>query len=228
LNVSSDRLLGQDRLGSATLWLVGAGGHGAVVAEAALASGWQDVVFFDDRWPELTESRGWPVLGDRERLLQSFNNSTRRPAGVLVAIGDNERRLVITDQLLQAGAPVATVIHPFSSVSPSAEIGIGCAVLAGSVLNAGVRIGRASIVNTRASIDHDSEIGEGVHICPGATLAGTVRVGPRAWLGIGSCIIQNISIGSDVFVAAGATVVGDVPDRGRVAGCPARPIRRPA
>ncbi len=224
MQISSDALSNQAQPDRSALWLFGAGGHGAVVAEAALAAGWRKIVFFDDRWPGHFENRGMPVLGDLAQMLQTIENPARRPSGVLVAIGENERRLTITNQLLKIGANVTTVIHPFSSVSPSADISVGCAVLAGSILSAGVRLGKASIVNTRASIDHDCEIGEGVHICPGVTVAGNVHVGHRVWLGIGSSTIQGIRIGTDAFVAAGATVIRDVPDSTRVAGCPARPM----
>ena len=48
-----------------TLLVIGAGGHGKAVAEAALLSGeWQRIAFVDDRWPELREGFGWPVVAD--------------------------------------------------------------------------------------------------------------------------------------------------------------------
>lgn len=48
-----------------TLLIIGAGGHGKAVAEAALLSGeWQRIAFADDRWPELRETFGWPVVCD--------------------------------------------------------------------------------------------------------------------------------------------------------------------
>lgn len=208
------------------LWIVGAGGHGAVVAEAALAAGWAAVAFFDDRWPSLAHSRGFPVLGTVEALPQHLASATEPPAGVVVAIGDNTRRLELTQALAAAGAPLATVVHPFTAVSPTASLGAGSVVLAGAVLNAGARVGLAGIVNTRASIDHDCAIGHGVHVCPGVTLAGNVSVHDLAWLGIGSCAIQGVHIGRGALVAAGATVVRNVPAGARVAGCPAKEMKR--
>jgi sugar O-acyltransferase (sialic acid O-acetyltransferase NeuD family) len=208
------------------LWIVGAGGHGAVVAEAARAAGWDSVAHFDDRWPAVTESRGWPVRGNLAELTARLTQFGPQSDGLVVAIGDNARRLELSLALAQAGAPLVTVVHPFSAVSPTAELGAGTVVLAGAVLNAGTRVGTACIVNTRASIDHDCTIGDGVHICPGVTLAGHVSVQDLAWMGIGSCAIQGVKVGRAALVAAGATVVDDVAPGARVAGCPAKEMKR--
>ncbi|WP_425268970.1 hypothetical protein [Legionella anisa] len=34
---------------------MGAGGHGKVVADAALCSGWDSIIFYDDNWPKKAE-----------------------------------------------------------------------------------------------------------------------------------------------------------------------------
>jgi hypothetical protein len=38
------------------LAILGASGHGKVVADAAGLAGWDEVVFFDDAWPGLTQN----------------------------------------------------------------------------------------------------------------------------------------------------------------------------
>ena len=45
------------------LALLGASGHGKVVADAALAGEWDEVAFFDDAWPQRQRNGVWPVLG---------------------------------------------------------------------------------------------------------------------------------------------------------------------
>lgn len=205
------------------LWIVGAGGHGRVVADAAMASGrWESLSFFDDRWPAITTAGDLQVAGTLATLKARLAGSSAAHAEVIVAIGDNARRLEVSDELAAAGARLATVVHPFSAISASATIEPGSVVLAGAVLNPGVRVGRACIVNTRASIDHDCEIGNGIHVCPGVTLAGNVCVQDLVWIGIGSCTIQGISIGHSAVVGAGAAVVDDVRPGTTVVGCPAR------
>lgn len=207
------------------LCIVGAGGHGVVVADAAQASGrWSAIAFFDDRWPDVAAIDRWPVLGALSALRERL--AGRNDLQAVVAIGDNRRRLALTRELAAAGARLATVIHPFTAISASAEIGAGSVVLAGSVVNPRARIGEAAILNTRASVDHDCAIGHGVHLCPGSTLAGNVTVHDLAWVGIGSSVIQGVTIGAASIVGAGAAVIRDVREGATVAGCPAREMQR--
>jgi sugar O-acyltransferase (sialic acid O-acetyltransferase NeuD family) len=208
------------------LWILGAGGHGVVVADAAEASGaWTSIAFFDERWPGVAASLQWPVLGDTAAL----HGHLARGAGdaaVVVAVGDNTRRLELTRALAQAGAALATVIHPSAAISRHAILGAGSVVFAGAAINPRARLGLAAVVNTRASVDHDCTIGDGVHLCPGVTLAGNVTVRDRAWVGIGSCVIQGVTVGEDSIVGAGSAVTRDVRPSATVGGCPAKEIKR--
>lgn len=207
------------------LWVLGAGGHGVVVADAARAAArWSAIVFFDDRWPELGAVGEWPVRGTTAMLRERL--AVQDGVQVVVGVGDNRRRLALCRELAAAGARLATVIHPFTAISPSAEFGAGTVVMAGTVVNPRARIGEAAILNTRASVDHDCVIGDGVHLCPGTTLAGNVTVQDLAWVGIGSSVIQGVTIGATSVVGAGAAVIRDVRDGSTVAGCPAREIQR--
>jgi sugar O-acyltransferase (sialic acid O-acetyltransferase NeuD family) len=208
------------------LWIVSAGGHGAVVAEAAVAARqWDAIAFVDDRHPALGPVLGHPVVGTTADLLRQVQASPDGPVQVVIALGDNTRRLQLSESLRAAGATLATVIHPFTAISPSASIGEGSVVLAGATVNARARIGLAAIVNTRASVDHDCTVGDGVHLCPGSTLAGTVTVRDRVWLGIGACAIQGVTIGEGAVVGAGSAVIRDVRAGATVAGCPAKEIK---
>lgn len=209
-----------------TLWIVGAGGHGAVVAEAAHTVGrWSAIAFFDDRHPAIEPVLGWPVIGTFPDLVNRLDTAGTSKVEVLVAVGSNARRLELTRRLVDAGAMLATVIHPFTAVSPSASIGAGSVVLAGATINARARLGLASIVNTGASVDHDCVVGDAVHLCPGSTLAGIVTVRDRVFFGIGACAIQGVTIGEASIVGAGSAVIRDVGPGTTVAGCPAKEIK---
>lgn len=168
------------------LRIIGGGGHGKVVAETALACGYDDIAFLDQRWPEQTRTGRWPVVG------------------------------------VPAQGPV--LAHPSAILSPSATIGAGTLIVAGSILNADARLGMGVILNTGASVDHDCEIGDFAHISPGARLAGGVRIGARSWIGIGAVVREGVTIGADVMVGAGAAVICDIADGTQVAGVPAKPF----
>lgn len=209
------------------LCILGAGGHGAVVADAALLSGsWNSVEFFDDRWPDEQSAHGSRIVGTSTVLRERISAGPANSYDVIVAVGDNIRRLELCLQLQAAGARLATVVHPSAVISPTAHIGAGTVVLAGTVVNPYSRTGVACIVNTRASIDHHCSLGDGVHICPGVALAGNVTVDDCAWIGIGACVIQGVVVGRAAVVGAGAAVIANVREGTTVVGCPAREIER--
>lgn len=202
--------------------IIGAGGHGKVVADAILRLGRPVVGFLDDQADTMGPTiLGLPVLGKSEEWLRM------RSSGLIVAIGDNEsrRRMVEKAEIDGNSPPWTSVIHPGAVVSSSAEIGTGTVIMAGAVINPDTRIGRHAIINTSATVDHDCSIGAYTHIAPGAHLAGGVVVEDHVMIGIGASILPGCRIGSNAIVGAGAVVVGDVPSGVTVVGVPARILR---
>ena len=204
--------------GPRALWILGAGGHGHVVADAAAAGGsWSTIRFFDDRSPDRAGVRPWPLVGHTEDFFAPGEDAER-----IVAIGDNASRHAASRRCQSLGLSLATVIHPAAVVSAYAAIGPGCFVAAGAVIAFAARLDVACIVNTAASVDHDCELGAAVHIGPGARLGGGVGVGCRAWVGLGAVVRHGLSLGVDAVVGAGAVVVTAVADNAVVMGNPAR------
>lgn len=203
------------------LAILGASGHGKVVADTAERCGWQVIEFFDDAWPQATHNGVWNVVGDTAALKGTLHAYD----GVLVAIGNNLIRHHKLLDLERAGARLCTLIDPAATVSRYALLDAGSVVFAGVVVNADARIGLGAILNTGCSVDHDCMLGAAVHISPGARLAGGVRVGDLSWIGIGASVRQLVQIGKQVTVGAGSAVVSDVADLMTVAGVPAKMLR---
>ena len=105
------------------LAILGASGHGKVVAEAALLSGWESVSFFDDAYPEKKQLSSWSVYGTTSDLIKNSNNFD----GVHIAIGHNLIRHNKFDEL--AGLNIVSIIHPSAVISSSAAIGHGAVIL---------------------------------------------------------------------------------------------------
>ncbi|EOG3621188.1 MULTISPECIES: acetyltransferase [Pseudomonas] len=206
-----------------SLAILGASGHGKVVADLAELCGWQKIEFFDDAWPGLQRNGAWPVVGSSAQLHERLDHYQ----GVMVAIGNNVVRAQKLQALKQHGATVPVLVHPGAVVSRHASLGSGTVVFAGAVVNAFAIVGEGAIINTGCSVDHDCCIGDHVHISPGARLAGGVAVGECSWIGIGAVVRQMLRIGCRAMVGAGAAVVCDVPDNATVIGVPARPVAQP-
>ncbi len=205
------------------LAILGASGHGKVLAEIAELCGWREVEFYDDAWPGQQLNGHWPIVGDTTSLLAQLLAYD----GVIVGIGNNQVRHDKQQQLTAAGAPLVSLIHPQAVISRRSTIGVGGVVMAGAIVNIDTRIGDGVILNTGCSVDHDNILGDFVHLSPGVRLAGGVTVGDLSWVGIGACIRQMIQIGSRVVIGAGAVVVKPVADGITAVGVPAHSLASP-
>jgi sugar O-acyltransferase (sialic acid O-acetyltransferase NeuD family) len=199
------------------LALLGASGHGKVVADMAEALGWNEIFFFDDAWPSVNKNSHWQVIGDTPKLLATANEYD----GVIITIGDCFIRWSKLLELQNAGAILVSLVHPQAFISKYAELGLGSVVMAGAAINADASVGSACIINTGATLDHDCVLSNAVHISPGAHLSGDVFVGQSSWIGVGASIRQGIKIGSFVTIGAGSVVVKDIGDSLMAYGNPA-------
>lgn len=199
------------------LYIVGAGGHGCVVAEAAGEQGcWREISFLDDVRVQPVHDIGILIAG----RVEEFERLVGTEDEFIVAIGENADRLEISTRLRAIGRP-ALVLANSAVISPSARIAAGSVVLPGAVINAGCAIAEDCIVNTGATVDHGVVLGQGVHVSPGVNLGGDVSIGDRSWIGIGASVSNGVQIGEDVCVGAGAVVVGDLEEAGTYVGVPA-------
>lgn len=203
------------------------GQHARVVCEAARLAGMTIAGFVTIEPATAPAMFDCPYLGGPDALARLAANGH----DFVVACGSNALRRSTVDRLDQLGAALLTVIHPAAIVSPSAAIGAGAMLLAGSIIGPSARIGRGCIVNHAASVDHDSIVGDHANLCPGARIGGAVRIGDGAFVGLNAAILPGLRIGEGAIIGAGAVVTADVEPGETVAGVPARPLhggaRRP-
>ncbi|MCJ8007607.1 acetyltransferase [Lederbergia wuyishanensis] len=193
--------------------IIGNGGHAGVLTEILIQ---QNRTIIGFTAPEKQGNRfGISYLGSDEII----NTYDCEEIELILGIGSvnvTEIRAIKFKEFKEKGFNFATVIHESSIISPSAILGEGVHVMAGSVIQSFVNISDNTIINTSSSIDHDSYIGKHSHIAPGAILSGGVKVGELSHIGAGSIIIQNIQIGSHVMVRAGVLVKQHVPDHSKI------------
>lgn len=191
------------------LVIIGASGHGKVVADIAVKNGYDEIVFLDDD-SSIKECAGFPVVGNTSQ-------ATEIDGDKIVAIGNAEIR-----KKFQSIIELVTLIHPNAVISRRVEIGKGTVVMAGAVINSDVKIGKGCIINTCASVDHDCKVGEFSHISVGAHVAGKCIIGDRTWIGAGATVSNNVNICQDCMIGAGTVVIKDIDNTGTFIGVPAR------
>lgn len=205
-----------------TLVLLGGGGHGAVVAEAARAEGWSVVGFLDDveHHPQAKQVnlKQLGAIEDLANVLASLPKGTAAHA----AVGDPAVRRRWLDAVDETEVPA--IIHPSAVVSPSATITEGAFIGPGAIVNARAVIDRGVIVNSGALIEHDCVLEAFCHVAPGAVLGGRVTVGRDALVGLNATVLPGVRIGAAATLGAGAVAVSDIPEAATAVGVPAKAL----
>ena len=192
------------------LVIIGASGHGKVIADIAVLNGYENIVFLDDD-QSIKECAGFPVVG-------KVSDVGKMDGDKFVAIGNAQ----IRERIQESVDSLVSLIHPNAVISRRVEIGIGSAVMTGAVINSDTVIGRGCIVNTGASVDHDCDIKDYVHIAVGVHVAGTCTIGKGTWIGAGATVSNNVNICGGCMVGAGAVVVRDIEEAGTYVGVPVK------
>lgn len=198
--------------------ILGAGGHGKIVADILHCHAVPILGFLDDN-PALwgTQPLGIPVLGPIDGYLD------HAPSGLLLGIGSNHVRHAIVTRL-GSGADHLWInaIHPTATISAHVRLGRGVAVVAQAVINVDSTVGDHVILNTAATVDHDCSVESFSHLAPGVHLAGDVTISRGVFVGIGAVVLPGRRIGDWATIGAGATVVHDIPAHVTAVGTPAR------
>ena len=186
------------------LIIIGAGGHGKVIADNALKNGYTDISFVDDHTQG--ECMGFPIIGKSSEI-QALNDGR---TDFVMGIGNNVIRKIVVEKY---NVNWVTLIHPSDQIAVNVSVGVGTVIMAGAVVNTCSTIGEHCIINTGAIVEHDNVMGDYVHISPG-----TVVVGQRTWIGTGTSVKNNIEICEDVIVGVGSVVVKDIKNKGTYFG----------
>lgn len=194
--------------------IIGASGHGKVIADIIHQSGDKVMGFLDDD-PTKKEIHQIPVLGkieDTQKYKDDYD--------FIIGIGNNKIRKEIAES--NPALNYYTAIHPTAVIGEGVRIGNGTAVMAGVVINADAEIKKHCIINTSAVIEHECVIGDYTHVSPQACLCGNVHVGEECHIGAGATVRNNLSICLKCAIGMGAVVVSNIEKEGIYIGNPAK------
>ncbi len=207
--------------------LFGAQGSAREIAWLAAAAGVQPVCFVDrENSPRLgTVQNGLPVLSVR-KARRDFPD-----ASAILAVGEPMLRRRLESEGLANDFSFTGLLHPGALISSTVEIGEGLVCYPQTIVTTNVVIGRHVQINLGVTVSHDTLVGDFVTLSPGARICGYVGIEDDVFIGAGATVIngtpdRRLTIGKGAVIAAGACVTGDIGPGTRVAGVPARPMRR--
>lgn len=162
--------------------IIGAGGHGKVVADTIVSQDKYELIGFVDEAKPVGEKiiNDFCVVATYEniKLLQD------KADVFIVAVGNNVVREKIYNLAIETLGP-SIVIHPSAIIGSDVTIGMGTVVLANTVINASSCIGKNTLVNAGTIVDHDCVIGDHVHLSIGTMVGSnsTIEEGYKTSIG---------------------------------------------
>lgn len=178
--------------------IIGGGSFGSLVEVILQDCGHSVAGFIDDI------KKGPRILGTREDLINRFSPHEYH---VAMAIGYKHlaTRLSLFDAVASAGYKFPPIIHPTAFVSPHANVGNGCILMAGINIDAFSTVDSLCVLWPGSIISHDSHVGKNTFISPNATLCGFVNLGGSSFIGAGSVIVDNCTLPTGSFVKSGSS-----------------------
>ncbi|HUX78697.1 MAG TPA: NeuD/PglB/VioB family sugar acetyltransferase [Alphaproteobacteria bacterium] len=201
------------------LLILGCGGHARSIADVALSSGIEQLLFIDSNAKDGEQFLGFPV----QRIME---DSLSKGWMCLPGSGDNEQRKLQVEMAELRAWPLATLVAPSASIGISSMICPGSFVAHQAHIGPMAKVGKGCIINTGAIIEHDCIIGDYSHISIGAAIAGRSIVGDLCSLFAGSTVNDSIQICNDVIVGSGAVVIDNIQESGIYVGVPARRVNK--
>ena len=198
--------------------LIGAGGHATSCIEAIEAENKKEIVGLIGTPAEIGKKLlGYEVLGSEKDFVALLELTSNLILGI-GQIKSPNLRIEIKEKYIKNGFTFESVISPTAQISKHAVIGAGTVIMHRVVINAGVKIGDYSIINTGSIIEHDSKIGNFSHISTGVISNGETSIGNNSFVGSGTIIMERIKIGDNCIVGMGQQVRHDLSNNSKYIG----------
>lgn len=205
------------------IFIIGAGTYGEAMCELSQILGYSVVGFYDDNEKLMnTKVMGIPVVG----TISSLVNHDVSDLNFVVAIGNNNLRMRIMDELNMRGANTPTLIHPRALISPSAVIGKGVYIQANAYIWTKTQIGDYCIVSPGVVIAHHTIVGKACLISTLSGIGASIVIEDNVFIGMNVTIMTGVhKVAGNSIIGAKSLILKDTHPDGVYAGVPAKRIR---
>ena len=162
--------------------LIGAGGHAKSCIDVIELENKFEIAGFVDKNLDKKVFK-YPILGTDEDLKSLFK-SYKFAFLALGQIENADKRIYLYEKLKSIGYTLPTIISPLAYISPYAKINKEASIIMHHALvNAGAKVGKACILNTKSLIEHDAVVEDFCHISTAAIVNGKCIVKKQSFLG---------------------------------------------
>ena len=193
-----------------SILLVGGGGHCRSLIDVIESQGVYRIVGILDNEKTIGDTiLNYPIIGS-DADLSSLTSSVKKTVITVGQIKTSQIRKRLYEAAKSCEMNLPLIASPYAYISKHSEILEGVSVMHGAIINAGVKIGVNSIINSAALIEHDVCVGDHCHISTGARINGGVTIESGSFIGSGAILRQGISVGQNCVIGAGCIVLKDV------------------
>ena len=199
------------------LILIGAGGYAKSVIDSLRLDEYEIVGFIDDI--KKGEHLGYSILGN------SLDNFNSQSYCFFVCIGDNEKRTIWYNKILEKGFEIINIIDKSAIVSKNIRIGKGIFIGKLAIVNSDVTLGNNIIINTKALLEHGTSVGDNSNVSTNTAVNGDTKIGKGCFIGSSSVLNGQLTIGDGAIIGSGTVVIRDVNENTTVVGVPGRVVK---
>lgn len=129
-----------------------------------------------------------------------------------IVYGDlNRTRERIFKQAKDKGYSVPSKRVTNSFIADNVQIGEGCYIFEGNVIQTGVKIGNNVILWSSNHQGHHSILEDNVFISSHVVISGNCKIGRNCFIGVNATIGDGVTVGEYSWISPGAIVTKDVP-----------------
>ncbi len=139
----------------------------------------------------------------------------------IIGIGNPKLRKEIFEEFKSKNATFMNLIHPWSSISSTVEMGEGNIFQRGCTVHCNAKIGNANYLNGAVNLSHDAEIGNYNFLAPYSMVLGNSKLGSSNHLGPQSILLENAKVGDNNLLAPSSVIYKGCKNNCRMMGSPA-------